>query len=261
MTMQLADRMLVSKDGGGSNVVGVIGITSLGQGNNVVIDQNGLGVVFGAGSSITLPSIGGNPVFSGNVTASRFYAGDGTSALPSVAGVNFTGTGLYWGTNTLNISVNGTQLFQVNSAGNLFLLAANPSLAFGAGADVILVRDGAANILALKNGVNPQEFRVYGTTTGPAYLSISHNSVNAILGNVGGGALILNYSGAGFLPAADNALDAGSTGNQFRTGFFGTSVVVAAAGAYFVGAAPGVSGTIDATKTATVVKGIITVIV
>lgn len=46
--------------------------------------------------------------------------------------------------------------------------------------DVILVRDGAG-IVALKNGTTAQEARVYGSTTGPKYLSLKHDGTNAIL--------------------------------------------------------------------------------
>lgn len=60
MGMSLTDRLLTSHDGGGSNIVGVIGVTSLADGNHVIIDPDGLGVVFGAGSSFPsgLPALG-----------------------------------------------------------------------------------------------------------------------------------------------------------------------------------------------------------
>jgi len=55
--------------------------------------------------------------------------------------------------------------------------------------DLILVRDGAG-ILAQKNSTNPQEQRIYGTTTGNKYLSLSHNGTNAVINASSGNLLI-----------------------------------------------------------------------
>lgn len=46
--------------------------------------------------------------------------------------------------------------------------------------NVRLYSDGAG-VLALKNGANAQAFRVYGTTTGPKYVSLSHNGTDGLL--------------------------------------------------------------------------------
>lgn len=98
--------------------------------------------------------------------------------------------------------------------------AALTSLSFGS--DVSMCRD-AANILALKNGTNPQEVRVYGTTTGPVYASLSHDGNNVILGNVGAsviyikqnGSLTWSWSAAGhLLTVTDNTYDIGASGNN-----------------------------------------------
>jgi hypothetical protein len=39
----------------------------------------------------------------------------------------------------------------------------------------------AANVLSLQSGTTAQEFRVYGTTTGPKYVALYHNATDAVL--------------------------------------------------------------------------------
>ena len=56
-------------------------------------------------------------------------------------------------------------------------------------ADTRMVRD-AAGILALQNSTNAQTFRIYGTTTGSKYLTLSHNGTNAIISASSGSVLI-----------------------------------------------------------------------
>ncbi len=51
--------------------------------------------------------------------------------------------------------------------------------------DTILLRD-AANVFAQKNSTTAQEFRIYGTTTGPKYLSLKHDGTNAYITQSGG---------------------------------------------------------------------------
>lgn len=51
--------------------------------------------------------------------------------------------------------------------------------------DAILVRD-AANVVAQKNGTTAQTFRVYGTTTGPKYLSLAHDGTDATISTPSG---------------------------------------------------------------------------
>lgn len=49
------------------------------------------------------------------------------------------------------------------------------------GASSVFGLDGAADILAVKNGTTAQEIRVYGTTTGPKYASLKHNGTDGVL--------------------------------------------------------------------------------
>lgn len=53
-------------------------------------------------------------------------------------------------------------------------------ITIGAADDVVMARDAAA-VLALKNSTNAQTLRVYGTTTGTKYVSLSHNGTDGLL--------------------------------------------------------------------------------
>jgi hypothetical protein len=81
----------------------------------------------------------------------------------------------------------------------------------------------AANVVALKNGTNAQEFRVYGTTTGSQYLRLMHDGTSASVINKTSGNLLLGVNNvsvwqitsAGSLYAvADNSYDIGQNGNN-----------------------------------------------
>ena len=50
----------------------------------------------------------------------------------------------------------------------------------GISTDTLLARD-AANVFAMKNGANAQTLRLYGTTTGPKYLSLGHDGTNGVI--------------------------------------------------------------------------------
>ena len=105
----------------------------------------------------------------------------------------------------INVSANGSRLALLSDNaevaylnGLTFILHASAGFGWASGAassgsfDTILLRDGAANTLALRNGANAQTFNVYGTyTSGTSYerLTLSAPSAaNAIIGtNKGSG--------------------------------------------------------------------------
>lgn len=123
-------------------------------------------------------------------------------------------------------------------------------LAFGN--DVVLTRDNAANILAMKDGANGQTFRVYNIDSGPddeyAALTWSTNKFNiqtvatgsgntrSMFVGPGGGAASLNLQTAGtarwqvnssghLLAFTDNTYDIGANGaTRPRNGYFGSSL-------------------------------------
>lgn len=96
---------------------------------------------------------------------------NGSAATPTFAFSSSTNTGFYYnGVNSIGWTIGGT------ASG--FLITAG--LAIGNPADTLLIRDGVG-IAALKNGVNTQELRIYGTTTGTKYLSSKHDGTNALI--------------------------------------------------------------------------------
>lgn len=120
--------------------------------------------------------------------------GTGTAAAPAFSFSGDPDTGIYNAANTLLFSCGGTARAYIGTTS--FVLDSSVALAWNtSSADLFLARD-AANVLALKNGTTAQEFRIYGTTTGPQYLSLSHNATLAqILTNAGGGALRFGVGG------------------------------------------------------------------
>jgi hypothetical protein len=157
---------------------------------------------------------------------------DGTNVAPSISCVSEPGLGFYRGAaghlvvanaNGLNsvMFVFGPTGFSMGS-GTAISWASTASAPIGALGDTILIRD-AANTLAQKNGVNAQEFRIYGTTTGPKYLTIKHSGAYGYLTTNDTGNLVLGinnitsywyFEGAtGHLKTGtDNAFDIGAVG-------------------------------------------------
>jgi hypothetical protein len=97
--------------------------------------------------------------------------------------------------NTVASGINGLRLFAFSGkvkltdgssngvwSGDLNVFNVNNTLGFCAGSqlgiDTFIVRDGTANVLAMQNGSNAQEWRVYGTTAGNKYASIKHDGTN-----------------------------------------------------------------------------------
>lgn len=121
--------------------------------------------------------------------------GDGSSAVPAYSFVANTGVGLFRDGANLSVTCGGTYSALFGAFG----------LALGAGAltwatapnaagDLILTRD-AANILAQRNGVNPQAFRLYNTFTDASNyerVSIKFSSNELIFGPEGAGTGVNN---------------------------------------------------------------------
>lgn len=125
-------------------------------------------------------------------------AAGGTLTFQTAGNARLTVTSTNWNPgsdNAITVGTSALRLVTVNASTqfNVWVAAsdANPGaqlssgqLALGVGGatalDTILVRDAAA-ILALKNSTNAQTFRIYGTTTGPKYLSLSHNGTDGLI--------------------------------------------------------------------------------
>ena len=114
----------------------------------------------------------------------------------------------------------------------VFIQSNTGTLSFGTSDDVVLTRDAAA-ILALKNGTNAQTLRVYGTTTSSKYVYLNHDGSNAQIDVSSGAGVLLMGGNASVLRAVssldsytDDGFDVGGASNRFRTGRFGTSVII-----------------------------------
>lgn len=162
----------------------------------------------------------------------------GTAAAPGVSFASGTGHGMYYyGASHLGFSVGGTLQALIRSDG-VVIVPGTGAIGFAATVadtafDTYWTR-GAAGVMELKDGTTAQELRVYGTTTGPAYLRLSHNGAgDAIVGTSDNSSLnfivnattrwyILSPSGH-ILPNGGNTYDLGDSTNTVRTVWAGTS--------------------------------------
>lgn len=184
------------------------------------------------------------PALSVSSAAFPLLAPDGSAAAPSYSFANYTGTGAYSAApGTYRIAVLGVEQITVGN-GDVLL----PSVVYIGSGNVQLHADAAA-VLALKNGTTAQTLRVYGTTSGSKYLSLSHDASDAFISSTAGGLYLQTttaanvgiitsgsvrwqFNSSGHIAAQDdNTYDLGASGaSRPRTGYFGTSVVTGAAG-------------------------------
>lgn len=178
--------------------------------------------------------------------AAQFTAGpvlfsNGGVGSPSIAWDTHRTTGIYKPADSqiaFTLGATGTALLSTGG----FNLVSTAGLNWLSGdittsADVKLVRKNAG-ILALENGANAQEFRVTGTTTGPAYVRIGADATQGFIGTVSDLPFNLfsnngarywqittsagNYS---FVPSGTTQ-DIGTTALQVRSYYGNTSVNV-----------------------------------
>jgi hypothetical protein len=117
------------------------------------ISRGGIGP-YGAAGTVLIGGV--TPAWSAAPNLTRMLFADGTAAAPSIAGVNFTTTGWMWpGAGAMDFVSGGTQTLRFSNNA-LSWIAFSPSPALSAD---------AASVLALRNGINPQTFRVYNTFT------------------------------------------------------------------------------------------------
>lgn len=191
---------------------------------------------------------GSSPSFN-NVTATgQFFAANGAIGAPSYAFTSQPALGIYRAAVSTLSFTDGVDRFWVSGANILM-----PSIAvfgwtsgvLGTGIDVSLVRDAAA-VLALKNGTTAQAFRIYGTTTGPKYLSISHDGTNGVIDvSAASGFLKVGGNATSVQPSTNGTIDlgAGTVGYKrlyvdfTNTGTIGAVTINKAAGRVNVAAA------------------------
>lgn len=172
---------------------------------------------------------------SGTGGAITFPAGpirltDGSIAAPPMSFSGATGTGFSRNTSFGYISVDiaGTEAVALQSTG--IGLATGGAVSWNG--DTFVVRD-TSNVVAQKNATTAQEFRIYGTTTGPKYTALGNNGIGYMVTNDASAlqfgvqnSPIWELEGtAGFLrPVGDNTKDIGGSSNRIRTGHLGTSL-------------------------------------
>ncbi len=125
--------------------------------------------------------------WTGSISGGTLQLADDSVSAPSLTNDGDTDTGLFFPQdNSVALGGNGTEYLRIRT--NSVNVGIQGSVGLGASAntaDVILERD-AANTLALRNGTNAQNFRVYGTTTGSKYLGLAHNGTDAVISTTAG---------------------------------------------------------------------------
>lgn len=184
-----AAAILALKNGTTAQEFRVYGTTSSSKYSSLKHDGTN-GIISASSGDITLPS--NNLSITGTLTTTgNIIAPQGAVATPSIVFTGATTTGFSYisaSTSTVYSQAGGGV---VSFATDRFKLRSNALLAWTSTtdptgtSDTILTRD-AANVLAMKNSTTAQEFRVYGTTTGSKYLSLTHNGTDAILSSSSG---------------------------------------------------------------------------
>lgn len=139
----------------------------------------------------------------GGVSSStgQVLAPDGTSSLPGIAFTADPDTGIQRsGSGSIDIISNTTPFLRMNGT-----LVMSSAATFGfspatvaSSADTAFARD-AAGVMALKVGTTAQTLRIYGTTSGTKYLSLSHDGTNPIIDSFSGA---LKFGSTAVTPAS-----------------------------------------------------------
>jgi hypothetical protein len=157
--------------------------------------------VWPSGSPVSLASqtyvIPGPFVSGAGVANGPILCTDGSASAPSCGAYALEPTTGFFraGASTMRATLGGNERFQWNTTGyfmgsGITLSWGDAATIVGAGAfDVNVSRDLAA-VLALKNAANAQTFRIYGTTTGPKFLSLSHDGTNGVIDTAASAGLV-----------------------------------------------------------------------
>lgn len=164
-------------------------------------------------------------------------APSGAVGAPSYSFASSTGVGMYFSAGPfINFATAGVNELSISTG--TVRLRASQSLNWtssenaAATIDLSLLRDGANDILALKRGTNVQTFRIYGTTTGPKYASLSHDGTNAVY-TTNSGDVVLGTSGSGAFvtaavhvrPGSDSSLDLGTSSVRWRSLYWSSQLL------------------------------------
>ena len=125
----------------------------------------------------------GSLTVGGTLTVATITSPGATALTLQAAGV----AAMTFTNDVITVNLNGgTERMRFTDALTFYSISLGASaIAFRSGdpsaADSYLVNDNTAAVIALKNGTTAQEFRVYGTTTGPKYISVKHDGTNGIV--------------------------------------------------------------------------------
>jgi len=189
--------------------------------------------------TIDVSASSGNITIGGNATSITFSsalrAANGAAATPSYSFTNATGTGILLANASapiqMDIANGGVIVWRYDSAVG-HVTRSDWGINWTNGAvtgtvDVQLIRDGASGVLAQKVGATAQTHRIYGTTTGPKYLSLSHNATNALIDtSASSGAIFIGTASASSVQIGAATISLA----LFGTGSFGSG-----SGVLFVG--------------------------
>lgn len=163
--------------------VNKVAITAPATGSTLTIAD---GKTLTASNTLTLSGTDGSTlnVGAGGTLGSAALANTGTTGhvVPFMDGTSQTWSGINFF--SAGVSMYGAYLALQSDSIILLMGAAN---------DLTVARD-AAHVLAIKDGTNANELRVYGTTSGNKYTSVKHDGTNAII-TASSGSLKLGSSG------------------------------------------------------------------
>lgn len=176
---------------------------------------------------------------SGLVTVAQYVAPVSCSS----PGFTFTGdltTGVcHPAASTIGLELGGSFSYYFTTNG--FQLQADETIAWSnsntdpsSSPDLFIAKD-AANVLAVKNGTTAQEVRVYGTTTGPKYLSLAHDGSSGTVTTNSGSTIYLSAANAYLRGGAGAAVFLGINGTADFWTFTNTGHLLTTGGAYNIG--------------------------
>lgn len=142
--------------------------------NDLAFDSNAL-------SQIIYISNAGVTTYKGEVVLIQ-----GSASTPGIGFTSRTNDGFFSVAATqIGVTTGGTENFRFDGINGVFRVPSSSGLswdsgALGTGIDTNITRDGSG-IVAVKNGANAMALRIYGTTAGTKYVSLSHDGTNGIL--------------------------------------------------------------------------------
>jgi hypothetical protein len=168
------------------------------------------------------------------------FGPDGSAANPSYSFANSTSTGFYrLDASNVIYSISGAAriLFGLNGQAEPGIYIGSTAVfgwdngTVGSGNVVVKLYQNGTGILEQKNGTTAQEHRIYGTTTGPKYISTLHNGTDGYI-DAHGRIFVATTNatstrfGSPVYPQVDNTTDFGAASLRWASGYFSTALIV-----------------------------------